>query len=627
MSRLIQRGEGVSLSEVHETVRIPAMGHWWKRLFAFLGPAYLVSVGYMDPGNWATDLEGGARFGYMLLWVLLMSNLMAILLQTLCARMGIVARRDLAQACKEYYPPIVGYPLWILAELAIAATDLAEVLGTAIGLNLLFGIPLILGVTITVFDTLLILILQSWGIRKMEALILSLVAIVGGCYIIEIFLSKPDFGEVITGLVPRIDASSLYIALGMLGATVMPHNLYLHSALVQSRAIDRSEKGLKLAAKYNLIDTFIALQFAFLVNSAILILSSAVFFKRGIAVTEIQQAHELLAPLLGTQIASIAFAVALLAAGQSSTLTGTLAGQIVMEGFIRVKLQPWARRLISRLIAVIPALFVIATTGSEGTYRLLILSQVILSLQLPFAVVPLIHYTSDKTKMGKFANPLWVRLISWTVALLIIGLNGWLALEVFSDWRKAGFWVDLIGIPIGVGLVLLLGYMGFRPWLKKLFQVRSVKPVEPRIPVEFKSHDYKKVGVALEVKETDVRILECAIPFAVECDAELVLIHIVESATAQVYSGNAEDKERMEDEKYLEQLALKLRERGFKAKVRLGFGNAAKGVVRIANEEKVDLLVLGSHGHKALADFIFGSTVAVVQHSIGNIPILVAKGT
>jgi len=627
MARILRKAEEASLSEVHESVQIPLYGYWWKRLFAFLGPAYLVSVGYMDPGNWATDLEGGARFGYRLLWVLLMSNLMAILLQSLCAKMGIVARRDLAQACKEYYPSIVVYPLWILAELAIAATDLAEVLGTAIGLNLLFGIPLLAGVAITAFDTLLILVLQNLGIRKMEAFIVSLVAIVGGCYVLEIFLAKPDFSEVVTGLVPSIDSASLYVALGMLGATVMPHNLYLHSALVQSRAVERSEEGQRQAVKFNLVDTIVALQFAFLVNSAILILSSAVFHTRGIEVREIQQAHELLAPLLGTKLASIVFAVALLAAGQSSTLTGTLAGQIVLEGFLRVKLQPWARRLISRLIAIIPAVIVIGATGSEGTYRLLILSQVILSLQLPFAVVPLIHYTSDVEKMGKFANPVWVRLVSWLVALLIICLNGWLVWQVFLDWRRLGFWVDLLGLPLAVILVLLLGYMGLRPWLRKLFEIKAPKPVQPKLPTEFKAHDYKKVGVALEIKDTDYKILEYAIPFAVECDAELVLIHIVESATAQVYSGTAEDKERSEDEEYLNELARMLREKGFRARVRLGFGNAARGVVRIAKEEKLDLLVLGSHGHKAIADLVFGSTVSVVQHSIGDIPILVVKGT
>lgn len=618
---------GVSLSEVYETVRIPAFGHWWKRLLAFMGPAYLVSVGYMDPGNWATDLEGGARFGYQLIWVVLMSNLMAVLLQVLSARLGIVRRRDLAQACREAYPPIVSYPLWILCELAIAATDLAEVLGTAIGLNLLFHIPLLIGVIITAFDTVLVLYLQRLGMRRLEAFIVSLVAIVGGCFLVEIFLAKPDFGQVAGGFIPKINASSLYIALGIIGATVMPHNLYLHSALVQSRAVDRSEQGVRTANRFNLIDTVIALQFAFLINAAILVLAAAVFFQKGIVVTEIQQAHELLAPLLGTGLASIAFAVALLAAGQSSTLTGTLAGQIVMEGFIRVKMQPWARRLISRLLAVIPAVIVVAHAGSEGTYKLLILSQVILSLQLPFAIVPLINFTNDRERMGKFANPVWVRLLAWLTAIVVIGLNAWLAGQMFQEWRQASVWADIIGIPLGIALVLLLAYMVFRPWLKHLFTAKPHKPVAPALPEFPTGHLYHKVGVALEVKDTDVKILKHALPYAEQCDAKMVLIHIVESATAQVYPGTAEDQERIEDEEYLNGLAAKLRERGVTASVRMGYGNAAKGVVRIAREEKLDLLVLGSHGHKAIADWVFGSTVAVVQHDIGDIPILVVKGT
>ncbi len=627
MSKVFERAEDVSLSEVYETVRVPLFGHWWKRLFSFLGPAYLVSVGYMDPGNWATDLEGGARFGYKLIWILLMSNLMAILLQTLSARMGIFTRRDLAQACREYYPPIVAYPLWIFAELAIVATDLAEVLGTAIGLNLLFGIPLLWGIVITAGDTLLLLLIQRWGIRKMEAFILSLVSTIGACYVIEIFLSKPDFSELFKGFVPSIDSQSLYVALGMLGATVMPHNLYLHSALVQSRAVERDEKSLKMAARFNLADTIIALNAAFFVNAAILTLSSAVFHSAGVEVTELQQAYELLTPLLGTTLASTSFAIALLAAGQSSTLTGTLAGQIVMEGFIRFKMQPWARRLLSRSLAIIPAVIVIGTTGSEGTYRLLILSQVVLSLQLPFAIVPLIQFTSDKDRMGKYANPLWIKLIAWMVAGTIIALNGWLAWQVVSEWRRAGHWVDFVAFPILSALMLLLSYMAFRPWFRKLFESRVVKSPVATLPKDFSSHSYKKVGVALEVKDTDLKILEHALPFAAECDAEIVLIHVVESATAQVYNRTAEDKERLEDEAYLNELAEKLREKGFKARVRIGFGNAAKSVVEISKDEKLDLLVLGSHGHKALADWIFGSTVAIVQHYIGSIPILVVKGT
>lgn len=627
MAGITRKGSEVSLSEIYETIRIPAYGSWWKRLFAFLGPAYLVSVGYMDPGNWATDIEGGARFGYQLLWVILMSNLMAIVLQSLSARLGIARRRDLAQACREAYPPIVAYPLWILSELAIAATDLAEVLGTAIGLNLLLGIPLLIGVVITLFDTLLLLLLQRFGVRKLEAFILSLVAVVGVCFIFELVLSKPNMLEAARGLIPRIDTASLYIALGIIGATVMPHNLYLHSALVQSRAIPRSEEGVRLSMRFNLIDTVIALQVAFLINSAILLLSASVFHARGVVVTELQQAHELLSPLLGTSLASIAFAVALLAAGQSSTVTGTLAGQIVMEGFIQVKMQPWARRLISRLLAVVPALIVISLTGSEGSYRLLILSQVILSLQLPFAIVPLIHFTSDSATMGKFASPLWLRFISWIIALIIIGLNAQLVFSLFVEWMRSAPWLSLVTIPVGALLLLLLSYMGLRPWLRKLFQVRAIRPVEPALPRELKPHDYKKIGVALEVRDTDVKILTYALPFAIECDAEIILIHIVESATAQVFSRSVEDRERIEDEDYLSKLVEKLKERGIRARYRIGFGNAARGVVEIAKQEALDLLVLGSHGHKALQDLIFGSTVAVVQHSIGDIPILVVKGT
>ncbi len=627
MAGFLRIGSENSLSEVHGTVRIPVFGNWWRRLFAFVGPAYLISVGYMDPGNWATDLEGGAQFGYKLLWVLLMSNLMAIVLQTLCAKLGLVRRRDLAQACRESYPPIVYYPLWALAEIAIVATDLAEVLGTAIGLNLLFRLPLLVGVVITAFDTLLLLLIQRWGIRRLEAVIVSLVFIVGASFVVEIFLAKPDIGEIAKGFVPSIDVSSLYVAIGMLGATVMPHNLYLHSALVQSRAVERTDEGLRTAINFNFIDTVIALNAAFFVNAAILILSSAVFFTRGIEVTEIQQAYELLAPLLGTGVASIAFGVALVAAGQSSTLTGTLAGQIVMEGFVRIKMQPWARRLLSRLLAIIPAVLVIASTGSQGTYRLLILSQVILSLQLPFAVIPLIHFTNDKEQMGRFANPTWLRLLAWLIASIVIVLNAWLAWVVISSWRKAGFWVDLIVLPVGIFLVLLLVYMSIGPWIKKLLKVRAVKPAEPKLPEKIGVHTYKKIGVALEIKDTDVIILGHAVPFAVECDAEIVLIHIVESVTAQVYRTTAEDKERLEDEEYLNRLAELLRQKGFTVKVRLGFGNAGRGVARIAKEEKLDLLILGSHGHKALADLVFGSTVSVVQHSIGDIPILVVKGT
>ena len=430
---IINAENSQSLPEVFSSVDIPVTGSWFRKFFAFAGPAYLVSVGYMDPGNWATDIEGGARFGYQLIWVLLLSNWMAILLQTLSARLGLFAGRDLAQACRDYYPRPVAYILWVLCEIAIVACDLAEVLGSAIGLNLLFGIPLLVGVFITAADVLLLLMLQQQGIRKMEALIVSLVFMIGACYVVEIFLAQPDWGAIVTSTIhPRINSESLYVAIGILGATVMPHNLYLHSALVQSRRVTRAPDELRTAAKYNLIDTAVALNMAFFVNAAILVMSAAVFFRNNVVVREISQAHTLLAPLVGTALSSTLFAVALLCAGQSSTLTGTLAGQIVMEGFLRIRIRPWMRRLITRSLAIIPAAIVIAIQGEEGTYKLLILSQVILSFQLPFAIVPLIQFTSSKDKMGEFANPRWLQLIAWLVAAFIIGLNIMLLTLIFS---------------------------------------------------------------------------------------------------------------------------------------------------------------------------------------------------
>jgi len=420
-----------SLPEVFSSVSIPS-GTWLRKLFAFAGPAYLVSVGYMDPGNWATDIEGGARFRYDLLWVLLFSNWMAILLQTLSARLGLFAGRDLAQACRDYYSRPVAIVLWIFCEVAIVACDLAEVLGSAIGLNLLFGIPLLPGVLITTADVLILLALQKHGIRRMEAVIVSLVFMVGVSYVVEIFLAKPEWGPLARGLVqPRLNSESLYVAIGILGATVMPHNLYLHSALVQSRRVKRTETDLQSAARFNLIDSAVALNLAFFVNAAILVMSAAVFHRHGVVVTQLSQAHQTLTPLVGTSLSSILFAIALLCAGQSSTLTGTLAGQIVMEGFLRIRIRPWLRRLVTRSLAIIPAAAVIALQGERGTYQLLILSQVILSLQLPFAIVPLVQFTSSRDKMGRFANPTWLKLIAWIVTGFIIALNVWLLVLTF----------------------------------------------------------------------------------------------------------------------------------------------------------------------------------------------------
>ena len=383
--------EDVSLSEVHGTVETNIKGGFWKRLFAFMGPAYLVSIGYMDPGNWATDLAGGSRFGYALLWVLLMSNLIALLLQSLSARLGVVAQRDLAQASRELYPGPVNMFLYILAEIAIAACDLAEVLGMAIGLQLLFGLPLVWGVSISILDAFLLLFLMNLGIRKLEVFILGLIGVIGGAFLVQMILAKPDLGQVASGFITLSipNAEALFIAIGIIGATVMPHNLYLHSALVQTRKVERTDQGIRRAIRYNIIDSVIALNLALFVNSAILILAAAVFFKNGYnGVSEIQDAHRLLEPLLGKSYAPVLFAVALIAAGQSSTVTGTLAGQIVMEGYLHLRIAPWLRRLITRLIAVVPALLVITLMGEQATGDMLVLSQVLLSMQLGFAIVP-----------------------------------------------------------------------------------------------------------------------------------------------------------------------------------------------------------------------------------------------
>lgn len=425
-----------SLPELHSTVDPSRALGFFRRLFAFSGPAYLVSVGYMDPGNWATDLEGGARFGYQLLWVLVLSNAMAVLLQTLSARLGIVTGRDLAQACRDTYPRPVTLVLWILCEIAIAACDLAEVLGAAIALKLLFGLPVLTGVLLTATDTLLLLWLTRYGVRMVEALVLVLVFTIGICFGIEVWMASPHWGSLAAGLVPRLTDESLYVAIGILGATVMPHNLYLHSALVQTRRIGASVEAKKEACRFNFIDSAIALNAALFVNGGILIMAAAVFFERGVKVTQIEQAHVMLAPLLGTSLASTLFAFALLLSGQSSTLTGTLAGQIVMEGFLNIRLRPWVRRLVTRSIAIVPAVVVSILYGARGTSQLLVLSQVILSLQLSFAVFPLVSFTSDRRKMGEFVNARWLTVLAWTIAVVIASLNAWLLVQVVGGWIR-----------------------------------------------------------------------------------------------------------------------------------------------------------------------------------------------
>jgi manganese transport protein len=421
----------VSLPEVHGTVTIPAGAGFWRKLFAFAGPGYLVAVGYMDPGNWATDLEGGARYGYTLLSVIMISNLMAILLQALAARLGIASGRDLAQACRDSYSRPVTIVLWIVCEIAIAACDLAEVIGAAIALNLLFDLPLLWGVSLTALDVLVVLFLQGRGFRYVEALVVGLILTIAASFAVEMWLARPDMAALAVGFIPRTeilrDPRMLYIAIGILGATVMPHNLYLHSSIVQTRKYADTVEGKREAMRFSTIDSSVALMSALFINAAILVMASAVFHGTGHQdVADISDAYQLLAPLLGTTMGSILFAVALLCSGQNATLTGTLAGQIVMEGFMNLRLRPWLRRLITRLIAIVPAIIVVALYGDRGTGPLIILSQVILSLQLPFAVFPLVAFTSDRHKMGPFVNPWWVKTLAWSVAVIIAALNAYL---------------------------------------------------------------------------------------------------------------------------------------------------------------------------------------------------------
>jgi manganese transport protein len=425
-----------SLPEVHRSIKIPNEKGFWRKMLAYAGPGYLVSVGYMDPGNWATDIAGGAAFGYALLTVILLSNLMAILLQSLCVRLGVATGRDLAQACRDYFPGKINFCLWVLCEIAIAACDLAELLGSAIALQLLFGIPLIWGVCITASDVLLLLLLQGKGFRYVEALVITLVATVGICFASEIIFSKPDVAGILQGYLPKPEVvrnpAMLYIAIAILGATVMPHNLYLHSSIIQTRAWQPTSQKRWEAIKFGTLDSTIALSFALLINSA-----AATFHFSGYQqVAEIQDAYKLLSPLLGVSVASAIFGIALLASGQSSTLTATLAGQIVMEGFLQFRLPPWMRRLATRLLTMIPALIVIIVYGEKSTGSLLIASQVVLSLQLSFAVIPLVMFTSDRRLMGEFVNPTWLKLLAGAVATIIVGLNAWLLLQTFLGWLQ-----------------------------------------------------------------------------------------------------------------------------------------------------------------------------------------------
>ncbi|WP_426667795.1 Nramp family divalent metal transporter [Mucilaginibacter sp. McL0603] len=623
-----------SLSNVHSSVSTEnKLG--WRKFLAFIGPAYLVSVGYMDPGNWATDIAGGSAFGYKLIWVLFVSNLIALLLQSLSARLGIVRGLDLAQASKNTYPRFANFCLYILAQIAIIACDLAEIIGMAIGLQLLFHLPLIWGVSLTITDTVLMLFLMNKGMRKLEAFIMSMIFIIGLSFLIEMFIVGPNVSELAKGFIPsnlfkgdKISHEMLYIAIGIIGATVMPHNLYLHSSLVQTRKITRTDEGIRSAIKFNLFDTTIALNLAFLVNAAILILAASAFFTNGyFQVAEIQDAYKLLEHIFGS-LAPTLFAIALIASGQSSTITGTLAGQIIMEGHINLRIEPWLRRLLTRLLAIVPAVFTIIYFGESGLGDLIILSQVVLSLQLGFAVIPLIHFTSDRKRMGKFAISTKVKIVAWACAVVIIGLNGKLVFDQISDWLReypaAAAWIYGLVVPITVGIALLLVYVFFRPLLfKHYYQPVQVPHGLATTLNDLTAISYNHIAVTIDFSKNDRDCIRHAIMQGRK-HARYTLIHVVETAGARYYGTEVMDHETQSDVDNLDKYVMALTEIGYNAEAKIGYGTAANEIAQIVNEEKVDFIVMGSHGHKAIKDLIFGTTVNSVRHMV-NIPVLVVK--
>jgi manganese transport protein len=626
---------GKSLDNLNESVPVQQKVGW-RKLLAFIGPAYLVSVGYMDPGNWATDLAGGASFGYQLIWILLLSNLMAILLQSLSARLGIVRRLDLAQVNRETYPPFVNFSLYILAELAIAATDLAEVLGMAIGIKLLTGLPMMYGTFITVLDTFLFLFLQRYGIRKMEAFIILLVATIGFSFFIQLFIAKPNLSYAIQGFIPtKLSPEALYIAVGIIGATVMPHNLYLHSALVQTRKIDRNAAGIKKSIFYNFIDSVIALNVAFFVNAAILILAATAFYYTGHKeVAKIEDAHALLAPLLGSKFAPILFAIALIAAGQSSTVTGTLAGQIVMEGYLKLRLNPWIRRLITRLVAIVPAVLVIGILGEGRVDALLIFSQVILSLQLGYAVIPLIHFVSDKTTMGDFAIGWKIKVLSWLVAAILVYLNGHLVFDFVVDFfaKSDHYILKAFIIVLILFFISLLIYITIFPLIYKQRKTIDVDLHGEAVELDWtQSSPVHRIAIAVDFSSSDKKLIKTAIDHAFnqqslnkEDATEFIFIHVVESATANYLLEASDDIESRKDQERLDGYVKALTEKGYKATTVLGYRNRVKEIVRIVNEKNAQLLVMGAHKHQGWKDYLFGETIESVRHKV-TMPVLIVN--
>ncbi len=581
----------------------------------------------MDPGNWATDLAGGAQFGYTLIWVLLMSNLMALLLQSLAARMGIVTGLDLAQASREIYPRYVNLGLYVLAEIAIAACDLAEVIGMAIGLNLLFGLPLIWGVCITVLDTFLLLFLLNKGMRKMEAFIICLVVIIGVSFVCEMLIVKPVLGEVVKGFMPSaLNGSALYIAIGIIGATVMPHNLYLHSALVQTRKFGKDKIGLAKAIKYNTIDSAIALNLAFFVNAAILILAATAFFGMGKEVVEniqIKDAHLLLENIFGYAAPAL-FAIALIAAGQSSTVTGTLAGQIIMEGYLNLRLRPWLRRMLTRVLAIIPAVLVISIAGEDAVEDLLILSQVILSMQLGFAMIPLIHVVSDKMRMGTFVIPIWVKILAWLSTVVILGLNIQLVIEKMKDLIAAypnSIWIVIPGLVMLGGLLM---YILLSPlWKKFTTRNRGVPHGDAKPLINLSIPSYKHIAVTVDFSDMDRLTIEHALVQGGK-HAQYLLIHVVETAGARILGNEIFDFETQKDTQNLQQYSEDLLKLGYQCAFEVGYGSPTRIIPGIISSNKADFLVMGAHGHSGLKDVIFGETVDSVRHQV-KVPVLIVK--
>ncbi len=616
-----------SLEEVHASVKTSGKTGW-RKLMAFIGPAYLVSVGYMDPGNWATDIAGGSQFGYKLLWILLMSNIIALLLQSLSARLGIVKGLDLAQASRNAFPAWANYPLYVLAQIAIIACDLAEIIGMAIGLNLLFNMPLIWGISITVLDTFLLLFLLNKGMRMMEVFIVSMVFIVGVSFLAEMLIIEPVIGEVVRGLKPSaLSGNALYIAIGIIGATVMPHNLYLHSSLVQTRKIEKTKKGIQEALKFNLIDTTIALNLAFFVNAAILILAATAFYKHGFfEVAEIQDAYILLEDIFGS-LAPTLFAIALIASGQSSTITGTLAGQIVMEGHLNLRIEPWLRRLITRLLAIVPCLFTILYFGEDSLGELLVLSQVVLSLQLGFAIIPLIHFTSDKQLMKDFAIKPWVKVLAWISALIIVGLNVKLVYEEIYGWILStdnAWWIYVLVLPATFAVGCLLLYVLIVPLIKKPKEKLDNLPHGEALEIEeVGTVSYSNIGIPVDFSKNDRNTIRHALIQGGK-SATYYLIHIVETAGARYHGNEVMDYETQSDTLNLEKYKLNLMELGYKAEILIGYGSAANAIASLTEKNGLDLLVMGAHGHKGISDWIFGTTLDTVRHKV-RIPVLIVR--